>query len=272
MEKKKIFIISIGIVMVLMTSVLFVKLIQMRQIISSIYSLKNFNYEALVNLNGELLTEEQVEMLQGFCNLLGIEEELCWDIKGEVYNGVVYMELYNQGLEEPITDIYISESKKIINVKMIYENIKKNHSFVGTFLPDWSGAEYISVEQIEYITGVDCNNLFELSFDMGKDEVTIWQAISLFWGMEKDEDEKLKFQTQTNGYGIMIEVDSDKQFKDIKIGIIDNTGTQIMQQSNLSISMDSVLEINMPESLVSMESIENLRAIWSILVLINDKF
>lgn len=46
----------------------------------------------------------------------------------------------------------------------------------------------------------------------------------------------------------------------------------MLQQGNLNISVNSSLEMNMPETVIDSESIENLRAVWSILELFNDKF
>lgn len=198
--------------MALITVILFINFFQIQGVISNIYDLKNFNYEASVELNKEQLSEKQEKILNGFCNLLGVEDELCWQLKGNVYDEIIYVELYNSELEKEITNLYISEDQKVINIKKIYENIKRAHSVVGTFLPDWSGAEYISIEQIEYITGVVGEDLFEWNLNVKENEITIWQSIFLIFGIEKNKDGKLEFQTQINDYDLMFEVSSDKQF------------------------------------------------------------
>lgn len=128
---------------------------------------KNIDFEINVSLEQKQLSEQQEKFLQAVTWILQADEENCmsWKIKGNVRGTQIYAQLFCEGLDGVVTDVYVNEENAVVNVRKMYESLQHNfttaHPFMGSLLPSWQYHDYISLEQIEEIFQVDIRSMFE---------------------------------------------------------------------------------------------------------------
>lgn len=122
---------------------------------------KNIDFEINVSLEQKNLSEQQEKFLQAVSWILQVDEESCmfWKIKGQISGTQAYAQVFCEGLDGAVTDVYVDEGNILVNARALYEALQHNftsaHPFMGSLLPNWQYHDYISLEQIEEIFQVD---------------------------------------------------------------------------------------------------------------------
>lgn len=126
---------------------------------------KKIDFEINVSLEQKNLSEQQEKFLQAVSWILQVDEESCmyWKIKGHVSGARAYAQVFCEGLDGAVTDVYVDEGNILVNARALYEALQHNftsaHPFMGSLLPDWQYHDYISLEQIEEIFQVDIRSM-----------------------------------------------------------------------------------------------------------------
>ena len=168
--KKKIGI-TISIIFVILCFVLIIYLFPIIKVVQMFWNVSDtlqFHYQSSFDLKEEDLSEEQRNFINVLSFLLEVEQESCllWNAEGMVYDDTGYVKLSCEAFENPVTELYLTKEEQIINVGMFYRTIQssiaENYMLLSKLLPDWNGAEFISLEQIEEIFDVDLKDFLEL--------------------------------------------------------------------------------------------------------------
>lgn len=128
---------------------------------------KNIDFEINVSLEQKNLSEQQEKFLQAVSWILQVDEESCmfWKIKGQISGTQAYAQVFCEGLDGAVTDVYVDEGNILVNARALYEALQHNftsaHPFMGSLLPNWQYHDYISLEQIEEIFQVDIRSMFQ---------------------------------------------------------------------------------------------------------------
>ena len=209
--KKKIGI-TISIIFVILCLVVTIYLFPIIKVVQMFWNVSDtlqFHYQSSFDLKEEDLSEEQRNFINVLSYLLEVEKESCllWNAEGMVYDDTGYVKLYCKAFENPITELYLTKEEQIINVGMFYRTIQssiaENYMLLSKFLPDWNGAEFISLEQIEEIFDVDLKDFLELEniedWTMDKS----WNSLLCLNKMKKSfgEQGEVIFETQLEELG-----------------------------------------------------------------------
>lgn len=110
-----------------------------------------------------------IETMAEITGLTG--EELCHlTIQGSVDGDIIYVCIYPEGQENPLTELYLSDDLDVVNGAMLYsamrENICGQNPMLDYLFPVWESRKYMSLEQAEDMFGVDMGDLrnFKLPF------------------------------------------------------------------------------------------------------------
>ena len=278
MKKKGIIISIVAILFVVLIGVFCLPVLEANSVFRDVSNYQRFTYELSIELDKTQLSEKETKLLETIAQLLGIAEKdiFSWTAKGSVYEDIIYAKLYCKGFENAVTELYLTEEQQLINIQGFYEFIQdyveQQVFFLGKLFPNWSGGTYISIEQIEDIFEVDFSEIFVTDISIPKEEIG-FKSFLLLLGMEKSKGEQgeLQFQTLYEGYDITFTIQKQEEVPMVKMWILDNHQASIIKKCNLKVMFAQIEEIEVPNTLVSEESIALLKNIWGIIKSINNK-
>lgn len=157
---------------------------------------KNIDFEVNVSLEQKQLSEQQRKFLQEISWILQTDEEACmsWKIKGHIRGAQAYAQLFCEGLDGAVTDVYVDGSSAEVNARMLYEALQHKfsaaHPFMGSLLPDWQYHDYISLEQMEGIFQVDVRSMFQQYLPEKLPSQGFLASLKLLKQMETRQDEE----------------------------------------------------------------------------------
>lgn len=157
---------------------------------------KNIDFEINASLAQKQLSEQQEKFLQAVSWILQVNEENClsWKIQGQISGTKAYAQVFCEGLDGAVTDIYADEDNIVVNARVLYETLQHNftaaHPFMGSLLPDWQYHDYITSEQIEEIFQVDIRNMFKQDLPRELSSKSFLTSLKLLQEMEYKENEE----------------------------------------------------------------------------------
>ncbi len=133
-------------------------------------NLTEFTYQIDVELNREGLPDGVKEVLDTLAGLTGLEQEAMYhlNIQGAVDGDILHAVIYPQGQSEPLTELYLSKDRDVVNLAMLYNRVYGNYAtenpLLANFMPVWNDHEFVTLEQLEQMLEVDLKALkrFEL--------------------------------------------------------------------------------------------------------------
>ena len=281
MKKKIGIIISIiFIILCLVATIYLFPIIKVVQMFWNVSETPQFHYQVSFDLKEEDLSEEQRNFVNILSLLLEIEKENCllWNVEGIVYDNTGYVKLYCEAFENPITELYLTKEEQIINVGMFYHtmqsSIAENHRLLSKLLPDWNGAEFISLEQVEEIFDINLKDFLELESVANWTMDGSWKSLLWLNKMKKSfgEQGEVIFETQLEEGKVEFKFQKQEKVPTIEILILDVKGVDSIIRSECSIIFDAVSRVDMPTALVSSKNIEILHLLWSIFTTFSDKY
>ena len=280
--KKKIGI-TISIIFVILCFVLIIYLFPIIKVVQMFWNVSDtlqFHYQSSFDLKEEDLSEEQRNFINVLSSLLEVEKESCllWNAEGMVYDNTGYVKLYCEAFENPITELYLTKEEQIINVGMFYRTIQssiaENYMLLSKLLPDWNGAEFISLEQIEEIFDVDLKDFLELENIEDWTMDRSWNSLLCLNKMKKSfgEQSEVIFETQLEEGKVEFKFQKEEEVPTIEISILDSEEMENVVRSESSIVFDVVSSVDVPTTLISSKNIEILHLLWSIFTTFSDKY
>lgn len=278
MKKKGIIISIVGILLVVAIGIFCLPVLQVKHLLKEVSDYERFQYELSIELDKAQLSQKETQLLETIAKLLGITEEdiFCWTAKGSVYDNTIYAKLYCRGFEHAVTELYLTEEQQLINIQTFYEFIQdyveQQVFFLGMLFPSWNGASYISVEQMEEIFEVDLSEMFTMDTFILEENIHS-KGLLLLLGMEKSKGEQgeLQFKTAYEGYDVTLHIQKQEEIPVIETWIVNNNQTSMIKECNLKVLFTKVEEIQVPNALVSEESMNILKNIWGMMKSIDNK-
>ena len=211
-KKRALFVIGIIIaVFILAILIRMLPFIQTAMILQKAETAKKVTYEGDIHLNRDAFSDKEKDFLDILTQLLAVDEEdlLNLHLTGEFSEEYMIVDIYCQGFDSPVTEIYYSEEEKTINVKMLYDTITTNLSdelwILEIILPKWQFTnDYITFEQLEEAFGVDMEALFSIETWKDQENRSIWEYVVLLskTDVEKDSEKNNWFKGNYQGYSI----------------------------------------------------------------------
>lgn len=243
------------------------------QALRKVANAKSVEYEIDITLDQEKLSKEQAQFLEAASWILEIDKESCmsWKINGYISDTRGYAQVFCEGLDGAVTDVYFSEDDTVVNVRMLYEMLQDNftsaHPILGNLLPDWKYSDYVSLGQIEENFHVDIKSMYKPDVPEGLSGKNVWEILMLLGKMEygKNEDGRQQFRILWNGYQTVLEIGKAGQAPELSIQGTDTEEKRVIASYNAGISAGGTREIIYPSSVMEQDEIEQFRNLWSII-------
>lgn len=279
--KKKIPVIS-GIILVLILVIVFVTqlpLIKTAKTLSKAESFSRFNFNVVLNIDENRLSDKQLGFIKNISGMLGVETSsmLTLQIEGSLYDDTAFAVVSTEAISSPITKIYIHGDEAYINVKMIYDlitnHIIERYPLLDYLLPDWSYGEYITSNQLEAIFEVDFEELFTIKTqELIKNSSFIECLVGLFsLDSVKNEDGTTEYKTDWKSYDISFSIEEVNESPIAYFNATSNNSNVAIKSFNgeVSFALDEIIAV--PSSIVSQDTVDSFAKIWSVLVELLDK-
>ncbi len=266
-------------------AVRFFPLLRAAQTVRRVLSAECMEYDIHVTLNQEQFSGKQEQFLRAVSWILETDESAClsWEVGGKISDGQGYAQIFCEGLDGPVTDVYFDKNDIWVNVKMLYEALQNNftsaHPLLGHLLPDWNYSDYMSLEQMEEIVQTDIKGMYLPDMPKGASGQSTWQYIVMLSQLErkKTEDGRQQFSMDWKDYQIAVEIgkqgratSSDEQsdkaaYKpDIFIQGVDREGGRIVQSYEAEINAGSATKMAVPDSVMTQDEMEQFMKLWEL--------
>ena len=235
-------------------------------------SFNRFSFDLVLELNEEMLSLEQQKFVNVISWLLGENagEFKTVRAKGSFCEQSVCADIYLGAAEQPVSRVYICDNEVYINVKMLYEaihsNISGSYPLLEVFIPDWGYEEYIMLEQIEEIFGVELKGLFKTDYPFLDEKASFLQYFAMFIKMDRNKGDsgELRFGLKNSEYDFWFEVTENNDLPVVKMEGISSIKNQPIESIDAEIVFDNTGIISRPESIMSQEAVDGFAKLWSV--------
>lgn len=241
-------------------------------------SFENFAYSAQVDLRRENLAQGQDAFVDALSWLLGVDGENLMSLKvtGEFCQDTLHAVVTCEGVEEPLTELWLSDNFGCMNAKQLYDTVRgrltERYSLLNYMLPEWKYAPYISTEQIEEIFGVSLNHLYGLKDSLpGKKELLV-KGLGMLVSMDgKAVSGGARFAKSLETADIKISVMDEGGIPRLSAeGVLKDEST-IANGCRAEISFEDIQTLDMPDSLMEQDVVDQFASLWSVLTDLKNK-
>lgn len=259
-------------IVLLCASIFVFPLLRAARTLHRVTSAECVDYKLNITFNQDRLSEKQEQFLKIISRIFEVEEYSCmsWNVNGYMSGAQGYAEVFCAGLDGPVTDVYFSEDRIIVNARMFYEALQGNfssaHPILGRLLPEWKYSDYISLEQIEEIFGVDIKGMFRLDMPKELSGTNIWNGMLMLSRMErkKGENGAQRFEIDWNGYQTKLEIGKKGREQEITIQGTDEQEDQMIASYEAAVSSGMERDTVYPDSVMETDEIVQFRNLWDI--------
>lgn len=244
-----------------------------------------FSYEMEIELARDAMEREQTQMLESIAQIVGIHADAMYrlHISGAVYHNIIYAEIYADGMEIPLTSVYLSDGKDMADFGFLYGCIRSrivgNSQLLDALIPPAEGSVYLSVEQLEQLLHMDLSNIRKFNPQLDRYQLSAPEYFILLAALphvRQAEDSELTLCEYTGPSAagrqkavtahvsvkepaLIVEQNADLLSK-LKV-FVDSAKIKSVKSLSLDITSDGVKELVIPESGVSQEMIDVLSSI-----------
>lgn len=270
--KKKYMILGIAAVLAVLligTVIWAMPYIQSARVFHGVKDFGNFQYEVSIKPREANLSQEQRKLIEAVSWCLGAEDSQSWKAVGRVCDDKIYAEIYWEGVEDPVTEVYFSQEESLLNVKMLYETIQKNavsaHPLVGKALPDWNAGTFLSQKQIEEIFQMDLEKILQINVILEDQKSSAWHSFSSLAKMDREKGEQgnPRFETERENYHISLEFEREEGIPTVRMKAADQAQKEEIAEYEGMVQFAEPEEIVFPEDLMREEEIERFSKFWS---------
>lgn len=235
--------------------------------------LRGFRYEISMELDEENLSEKQKQLTNVLAWALsgGESSGMSWKVTGRVSDGLAYGQVYCEGCEEPVTELYVGQEEGLINVQMLYDSIRGNliahHPLLGSALPEWGYGDFLSSTQMEEIFQVDLEELFRIE-ELTENHVrSSWESFRVLMAMKsrKGADGGRQFETELGDYQVVLEITKDGEYPSMDIRVSDRTEVKEVASYTGKFAFQEAEKIVFPDSLMAEKEIQQFEKLWSVI-------
>lgn len=280
--KKKVIALSgiILIIVIVIASIWMIPLLRAAHILSKADDFTRFNFNIEIKIDENSLSDEQLRFADTISWLLGVDLESILNLRaeGSLYESSACAVIYSNGLDMPVTKIYICDDEALINVKMLYEVIEnrliENYPLLKVLLPDWKYGEYITSEQLEGVFGVDLKNLFAIKANENMKEASLFEYMVMLSGLDskRNNDGIMQFETKCKDYQVIFEINESNGVPFVSFEGLSNSKINKIESFSGEVIFNLNEVIDVPDSIISQQTVDGFDKIWSLLTEILDKY
>ncbi|MCM1192147.1 MAG: hypothetical protein NC389_06915 [Acetatifactor muris] len=159
---------------------------------------------------GELSGKSRL-IIDTLAEITGITgQELCHlTIQGTVDEDIIYARIYSEGREKPLTELYLSDGRDVVNGAMLYDAMRENfcsqNALLEYLFPVWEEHKYMSLKQAEDMFGVDLSVLRDFRLPLEKLRLSRLKCFGILALMHRDKGASGEsFSLRMNGMDIAI--------------------------------------------------------------------
>lgn len=164
MKKGKIVLLVILALILIGVGALFLRLYpawKSAEVLAEKMDLAHFTYEVEIELDKEALPSEYTEIFASLSELSGMDESVMYHLtaKGSVWEDMIYAEIFHQGAEEALIELYLSDDEDVVNESRLYDafrdNIVGRSGLLEMMIPKGEKNVYMTLEQADKLFGID---------------------------------------------------------------------------------------------------------------------
>ncbi len=241
------------------------------------------DYTLEVQLLEEQMTDEQKQFVEVLSMLTGIDTENFYKLhlEGTTWDGIVEVQVFPDGQENPLFELYLSDESDVMNGAMFYQTVRANlsggNALIERLLPKWEDHTYVTLEQAEQIFGIDLSAVRNFSLPQIKEPSTVSWFTALLAMKRENGDNEVTYAAEKAGAAVKLVLPEEKNVTvEFDVPNLQETLTAINEKAALSIDTEQFVlvgqlsgtvsaagqeELSVPEDCISQDTVEILEGV-----------
>lgn len=240
-------------------------------------------YTLEVQLLEEQMTDDQKQFVNVLSMLTGIDTENFYKLhlEGTTWDGIVEVQVFPDGQENPLFELYLSDESEVMNGAMFYQTVRANlsggNALIERLLPKWEDHTYVTLEQAEQIFGIDLSAVRNFSLPQIKEPSTSSWFMALLAMKRENDDNEVTYAAEKAGAAVKLVLPEEGNVTvEFDVPNLQETLTAINEKASLSIDMEQFVlvgqlsgtvsaagqeELSVPEDCISQDTVEILEGV-----------
>lgn len=240
-------------------------------------------YTLEVQLLEEQMTDDQKQFVDVLSMLTGINTENFYKLhlKGTTWDGIVEVQVFPDGQENPLFELYLSDESEVMNGAMFYQTVRANlsggNALIERLLPKWEDHTYVTLEQAEQIFGIDLSAVRNFSLPQIKEPSTSSWFMALLAMKRENGDNEVTYAAEKAGAAVKLVLPEEGNVTvEFDVPNLQETLTAINEKASLSIDTEQFVlvgqlsgtvsaagqeELSVPEDCISQDTVEILEGV-----------
>lgn len=240
-------------------------------------------YTLEVQLLEEQMTEDQKQFVDVLSMLTGIDTENFYKLhlEGTTWDGIVEVQVFPDGQENPLFELYLSDESEVMNGAMFYQTVRANlsggNALIERLLPKWEDHTYVTLEQAEQIFGIDLSAVRNFSLPQIKEPSTSSWFMALLAMKRENGDNEVTYAAEKAGAAVKLVLPEEGNVTvEFDVPNLQETLTAINEKASLSIDTEQFVlvgqlsgtvsgagqeEFSVPEDCISQDTVEILEGV-----------
>lgn len=240
-------------------------------------------YTLEVQLLEEQMTDDQKQFVDVLSMLTGIDTENFYKLhlKGTTWDGIVKVQVFPDGQENPLFELYLSDESEVMNGAMFYQTVRANlsggNALIERLLPKWEDHTYVTLEQAEQIFGIDLSAVRNFSLPQIKEPSTSSWFMALLAMKRENGDNEVTYAAEKAGAAVKLVLPEEGNVTvEFDVPNLQETLTAINEKASLSIDTEQFVlvgqlsgtvsaagqeELSVPEDCISQDTVEILEGV-----------
>lgn len=240
-------------------------------------------YTLEVQLLEEQMTDDQKQFVDVLSMLTGIDTENFYKLhlEGTTWDGIVEVQVFPDGQENPLFELYLSDESEVMNGAMFYQTVRANlsggNALIERLLPKWEDHTYVTLEQAEQIFGIDLSAVRNFSLPQIKEPSTSSWFMALFAMKRENGDNEVTYAAEKAGAAVKLVLPEEGNVTvEFDVPNLQETLTAINEKASLSIDTEQFVlveqlsgtvssagqeELSVPEDCISQDTVEILEGV-----------
>uniref|UniRef100_UPI003FED5C3F hypothetical protein n=1 Tax=Roseburia sp. TaxID=2049040 RepID=UPI003FED5C3F len=240
-------------------------------------------YTLEVQLLEEQMTDDQKQFVDVLSMLTGINTENFYKLhlEGTTWDGIVEVQVFPDGQENPLFELYLSDESEVMNGAMFYQTVRANlsggNALIERLLPKWEDHTYVTLEQAEQIFGIDLSAVRNFSLPQIKEPSTSSWFMALLAMKRENGDNEVTYAAEKAGAAVKLVLPEEGNVTvEFDVPNLQETLTAINEKASLSIDTEQFVlvgqlsgtvsaagqeELSVPEDCISQDTVEILEGV-----------
>lgn len=240
-------------------------------------------YTLEVQLLEEQMTDDQKQFVDVLSMLTGIDTENFYKLhlEGTTWDGIVEVQVFPDGQENPLFELYLSDESEVMNGAMFYQTVRANlsggNALIERLLPKWEDHTYVTLEQAEQIFGIDLSAVRNFSLPQIKEPSTSSWFMALLAMKRENGDNEVTYAAEKAGAAVKLVLPEEGNVTvEFDLPNLQETLTAINEKASLSIDTEQFVlvgqlsgtvsaagqeELSVPEDCISQDTVEILEGV-----------